>query len=207
VKVGVVVEGQSEFTALPELREQLLRETSATSLRVLHACYDPLGSPARIVKACRGVIKQLVGRNFDLAIVLIDREEQSSSAPEIAKTLEASFASAGMGLPISVVVKDRCFENWLVADLAALRKLGARFDVSNAAVAAVEPDRADRADAIRLLKRCVKGDAYGKVDDARRILAKAIVANMAEHSRSFRCFLARLGHPCYEGGSCKPLSS
>jgi hypothetical protein len=206
VKVGVVVEGQSEFTALPHLREQLCSETTTSSVKILHACYDPHGRPQRVVKGCRSAVKQLAGRKFDLAVVLIDRESQAKTATEIARALEAAFSSANFGIPVTVVVKDRCFENWLVADLAALHKLSARFDVSTAMVNAVEPDRADRADAAKLLKRAANGDAYGKVDDARRILEKATIAHMARHSRSFRCFLARLGHPGLQSGSCKPVT-
>jgi hypothetical protein len=207
VKVGVVVEGQSEFTALPHLREQICCETAASSLRILHACYDPHGRPERVVKGCRSAVKQLAGRKFDLAVVLIDRERQTKGSAEIARVLEAAFLSADLGIPVSVVVKDRCFENWLVADLGALRRLNARFEVSTAMAKAIEPDRADRVDAAVLLKRAARGDAYGKVDDARRILEKATIARIAGHSRSFRCFLARLGHPELQDGSCSPVTA
>jgi hypothetical protein len=201
------VEGQSEFTALPHLKDQLCSETSTSSVKILHACYDPHGRPQRVVKGCRGAVKQLAGRKFDLAVVLIDRESQAKNPAEIARVLEAAFSSADLGIPVAVVVKDRCFENWLVADLAALRKLNARFQVSTAMTNAVEPNRADRADASKLLKKAAKGDAYGKVGDARRILEKATVAHMADHSRSFRCFLARLGHPRLQSGSCKAVTA
>ena len=207
MRIGVVVEGQSEFTALPQLREQLCLETSTGSVKILRARYDPHARPERVVKACRSALRQLVGRRFDLAVVLIDRERQTKSPAAIAEELEAAFAAAEIGIPVAVVVKDRCFENWLVADLEALRRLTGRFEVSTGMVKAIEPDRADRADAHRLLKVATKGDAYGKVDDARRILEKATITHMAQHSRSFRCFLARLGHPRLQNGSCKPLSA
>lgn len=205
MKIGVVVEGQSEYTALPELRVQLCAETSASSLKVLHACYDPHARPGRVVRGCRSAVKQLAGRKYDLAVILIDREGQAKAANEIAHDLEAAFSSADFGIPVAVVVKDRCFENWLVADLGALRELKARFEVTTGMVDAVEPNRADRANALNLLKSATKGDAYGKVNDARRILEKARLLHMARHSRSFRCFLARLGHPDLQDGSCKSL--
>jgi hypothetical protein len=205
MRVGVVVEGQSEFAALPQLREQLCLETNSSSIKVLRARYDPHARPERVVKACRSALKQLVGRGFDLAVVLIDRERQAKSSAEIARDLEEAFNAAEIGIPVAVVVKDCCFENWLVADLEALRRLTARFQVSTGMVSAIEPDKADHADAHRLLKGAAKGDAYGKVDDARRILERATIAHMGRHSRSFRCFLARLGHPALQDGSCKPL--
>lgn len=204
MKIGLIVEGRSEYTALPELRDQLCAETSASSVKVLHACYDPYARPGRIVRGCQGAVKQLAGRKYDLALVLVDRERQTKAASEIAGELEAAFGSVDWGIPLKVVVKDRCFENWLVADLSALRKLRARFEVTVGMMTAVEPDRADRANALDLLRRAAKGDAFGKVDDARRILGGATVAQMAQHSRSFRCFLARLGHPDFQNGSCAP---
>ncbi|HKI86232.1 MAG TPA: DUF4276 family protein [Thermoanaerobaculia bacterium] len=205
MKVGVVVEGQSEFTALPELHPQLCSVTNAASLRTLHACYDPYSSPGRIVRSCRSAVRQLAGRKFDLAIVLIDREEQTKSSPRLAAEIEGAFEVANLGIPIQVVIKDRSFENWLIADLAALRQMRKRFHVTAGMTRSVEPDRADRADAFSLLKRAAKGDAYGKVDDAKRILEKAQVTRMAAHSRSFRCFLARLGYPGLQAGSCTPV--
>lgn len=206
MKIGVVVEGQSEFTALPQLREQFCSETAASNVKVLRARYDPHARPERVVRACRSALRQLVGRKFDLAVILIDRERQAKASAAIAQKLEAAFDAAEVGIPIAVVVKDRCFENWLVADLEALRALTARFEVSTGMVNAIEPDKADRADAHRLLKVAAKGGAYGKVDDARRILEKATTRHIAQHSRSFRCFLARLGHPGLQNGSCKPPS-
>lgn len=202
MKVGVVVEGRSEFKALPLLRDQICVVTPATVVKVLHADYDPCASPGRIVRACRSRVLQLVARQYDRVIVLVDREARTESPYMLARNLEAEFERAGLGIPVYVVIKDRKFENWLIADLDALRQLRARFRVTKGMAAKVEPDRADRSDALGLLKDAAKGGAYGKVDDATRILQKAEISKSARHSRSFRCFLARLGHPDFTNGSC-----
>lgn len=204
MRVGVIVEGQSEYKALPAIVGEICDATEATAVKILHATYDPFANPGRIVRACESRIKQLAGRNYDLAVVLVDRETRTESCQAIASDLEQEFRRKSIEFPISVVVKDRCFENWLIADIQALRQLRARFDVSDGLKRRVQPNRADGAEALRLLKQAAKGDAYGKVDDAARILEKASLGGIAAHSRSFRCFLGRLGHADYANGSCAP---
>lgn len=205
MKLGVVVEGHSEYKALPEICPQLREACGASTVKLLRADYDPLAPPARIVKACESRIIQLAERDCRAAVVLVDREGRTERCAEIAKGLEQAFSSNDFSIPVHVVVKDKCFENWLVADLAALRQLRKRFQVSKGMAQKVEPNRADRADALDLLKRAAKGSSYGKVDDAKRILEKASVDRIALHSRSFRCFLGRLGDPRFSSGSCQPV--
>lgn len=137
-------------------------------------------------------------------MVLIDREDQATAPNQIAAELENAFGRLNPPLPVRVVVKDRRFENWLVADTGALEALPGRFEVSEALRGRVESDQADNANALDLLKRAAKNESYGKVDDAQKILEQAEVQRMAQHSRSFRCFLGRLGHPDYCRGSCRP---
>jgi Domain of unknown function (DUF4276) len=205
VKLGVVVEGHSEYKALPEICPQLKSACGASMVRLLRADYDPLAPPARIVKACESRIVQLAERGCVAAVVLVDRERRTEKCAAIAQELERAFSDGDFSIPVHVVVKDKCFENWLVADLAALRQLRKRFQISNGMARKVEPDRADRADALALLKQAAKGSAYGKVDDAKRIMEKASIDLMASHSRSFRCFLGRLGDPRFSSGSCQPV--
>jgi hypothetical protein len=204
VRVGIVVEGHSEYKALPELSHQVQTAIPVSAFKTLRATYDPLAPPKRIVKGCRSRIDQLALRRYDVAVVLVDRETQSAPCQEIAQGLQKEFERGGFGIPIRVVVKDRSFENWLIADLEALRQMPSRFRVTQGLVTKVEPNRADRADALRLLKQAAQGGAYGKVEDSKRILEKAHIDRMARHSRSFRCFLARLGDPRFSGGSCRP---
>jgi hypothetical protein len=67
-------------------------------------------------------VRQFERRNHDVVVVLLDRETQNQGPAEIAAALEREFARKAYGVPVRVVVKDRQFENWLVADLDALRQ-------------------------------------------------------------------------------------
>ena len=204
MKVGIVVEGRSEFKGLPELRQQLIEETKASAVQVLFAPYDPKAAPGQVARECESRIKQFAARRFDRAIVLVDREDRNQSCSEIATEIEDAIAARALGIPTKVVVKNRAFENWLISDTAALAKMKARFKLSKGMLNQVEPDKADRVDALALLKKAAQGSAYGKIDDSRRILERADIHRMGQHSRSFRCLLGRLEHPQYQDGSCRP---
>lgn len=204
MKVGIVVEGRSEFKALPELRQQLIGETMASAVQVLFAPYDPKAEPGQVARECESRIKQFAGRGFDRAIVLVDREDRHESCSEIAKKIESAITARALGIPTKVVIKNRTFENWLISDTAVLTKMKARFKIGKTMLHQIEPDKADRADALALLKKAARGSAYGKVDDSRRILKRADIHRMGQNSRSFRCLLGRLGHPHYQNGSCQP---
>lgn len=207
MRIGVVVEGRGEFKALPEIKEQVRSATKASELKVLFAPYDPHAQPGRIVRECESRIRQFYARGYDLVLVLIDRESRRTSCSALAASLEQEFARADFRIPVQVVIKDRRFENWLVADLDALTQMTARFKVTKGMAREVKPDRADRVDAVRFLKRASLGDDFGKVDDAKRIMKRADIGAIAQNSRSFRCFLGRLGHPDYVNGSCQPAQS
>jgi hypothetical protein len=57
---------------------------------------------------------------------------------------------------------------------------------------------------VALLKRAAQGDAYEKVQDAKRILERADVLRLATNSRSFRRFLRVIEHPTYREQSAAP---
>ena len=68
---------------------------------------------------------------------------------------------------------------------------------------AVDNGKADSVDALALLKQATRGDAYDKVQDAKRILEEVDVAQLAANSRSFRRFLRVIGHPEYRSQSAR----
>jgi len=103
-----------------------------------------------------------------------------------------------------VVMKNRMFENWLVSDLVAFSNQGARFRVTGGMRSAVEPNRADGADALAWLKRACIGASYAKVEDAKRILGRADPVRMAQNSRSFRRLMRVVRHPVYLTQSRRP---
>jgi hypothetical protein len=110
-----------------------------------------------------------------------------------------------MGEQVSVVVKNRTLENWLIADPKGLARLGGRFKPTNAFVARVSPNKADNVeDGAALLDRiCVKG-SYHKTQDPPNIFAAMDVTETGKNSRSFRRFLRLLGDKRYRDQSRKP---
>ncbi len=137
------------------------------------------------------------GQGADAAVVLLDREQQDACPGRIARDIAAALMRACAVLPAYVVLKNRCFENWLVADLGALLAQPSRFEVTSAMRKKVEPNKADQCDAIALLKKSVIEDQYEKVRDSVRICSKMDVAVAARHSRSFRHLLHVLEDPAY----------
>jgi hypothetical protein len=86
----------------------------------------------------------------------------------------------------------------------AFRTLPRRFRISKSFESQVAPDRADRADAVRLLKTAAIGKPYHKVEDAKRILKAAEPLRIGANSRSFRRFLRLSGSRTYASQSRIP---
>jgi hypothetical protein len=200
MRIGIVVDGVSEFRSLGQLYADLEVLTGNQFLAPLHADIQPHAPVGTIAKQCSASINQLFGRNADRVILLFDRETRSECPGTLAQAVERKIRREG----VRVVVKDRAFENWVIADLAALRKQPKRFEVSKATARAVQPDKADRVDALALLKRAAIKDAYDKVEDSKRVLTVADASSIGAHSRSFRRFLRCVGCVLYAHQSSNP---
>lgn len=90
-------------------------------------------------------------------------------------------------IDVSVVVKNRPLENWLLASPEALKKLSGQFEVTEGFRKRVAPDKADSVTSPeRELNRIAKGKAeYHKHKDAVQVLKNADPEEMATNSRSF----------------------
>jgi hypothetical protein len=106
--------------------------------------------------------------------------------------------------PPIVVIKNRMFENWLVADVEAVKIQRARFRLSTAAERSIVPNKADNVAALEVLKTAAVRTSYSKVPDSQRILERADIQRIAANSRSFRRLLRVVGHPGYAGQSRLP---
>lgn len=96
------------------------------------------------------------------------------------------------------MIKDRTFENWLIADPGAFKKQKARFKITKALESQVVPDKADRVPADRWLDSAVVGkSSYEKKRDATNTVKHFSVARAAKNSRSFRHFCHVLGYEDY----------
>ncbi|MCH8961998.1 MAG: DUF4276 family protein, partial [Bacteroidetes bacterium] len=106
---------------------------------------------------------------------------------------------------VTVVVKNHSFENWLIADVKALRSLRGRFKVTRSFEKKVIPNKADHvADAEGLLNTIAVKRPYHKRRDAVHVTAVQEALEMARNSRSFRRFLRDVGHPQYLSQSKRP---
>lgn len=205
MRIGLLVDGDAERAALPELLGQLKESTGHSFLNPVRPAVHPKASPARIARACQSEIDILVGKGVDRIVVLLDREDRADCPTQIAQQVEQAIrAHAGGEAPVVVVVKDRCFENWLVADPDAIAASPARFSLPASVRAALHADQADHLDAVEILKKGVTKGSDNKVRDSKRILARCRVERMAGGSRSFRRFLRCLDHPLYSNQSKRP---
>ena len=122
--VGLIVEGESEIGAIP----QLLRDSGARFLRPVKFNGQPTQCDdqqfrqfiqGRIVPHVRAMVL----RNTSLIVVIVDREQQEQCPGAMAqdirdtivRTMMARYGYTGSP-PISAVCADRTLENWLVAD-------------------------------------------------------------------------------------------
>jgi Domain of unknown function (DUF4276) len=202
MNIGIVVDGRSEFRCLETLYPQLRVLTGNEFLRPVHADIQPAAPAGVIAHACESRITRLVGQGADLIVVLFDREKRPECSGELSTTVETELARREHH--VRVVVKDSTFENWLVADVGALRASPARFKVSKRAWDSIQPDKADHVDALAVLKAAAVKRAYDKVADSKRILDRADPAKMGRHSRSFRKFLRCVGATMYAQQSRLP---
>lgn len=196
------MDGQSEYQSLPLITAKI-GAADVRFLRTLCAPIQPYASAGVIARACRSPIEQLAQRGATDVVVVLDRETRSDCpgnwATEILGKLEIPADCQGW-----VVIKDKTFENWLIADIDALKASPRRFDVSDSVERKIKPDKADSCNALRLLKNITR-PSYSKVSDSKIILAAADPLKVAENSRSFRRFLRISGHPSYTLASRRPV--
>jgi hypothetical protein len=203
VKVGLIVDGTAEYQSLASLYPQLHAAISNRQfLKVLKADLQPHAPYPVMARSCRPRLHELEGRGADQIVILLDRETRGDCPGDIATAL-AQAAASYVACDVAVVVKDRCFENWLISDPGAVKSQLKRFKLSKADEKMVTPNKADHIDGHSLLKKAALGE-YEKVQDGKRILASASIDEMAQHSRSFRRLLRVVGHPSYANQSRVP---
>lgn len=203
MKIGIVVEGKAESQALKLLTRRIKIE-GVQLLAPAYADMQPKSAPDQIAGKAIKQVNIRRARGADLILVLIDREDREECPPEFARQLEQAFKRLGYD-DIRVVVKNRTFENWLIADINALKKLTGIFNVTKTFERTVSPNKADNVgDAKALVNKIAVKHGYRKGRDDARITAVQEALEMARNSRSFRRFLHVVGHPQYLTQSKKP---
>lgn len=203
MRIGLIVEGQSEFVALPHLLHQLREGTGHSFIGPVRATAHPNAQAAVIARSVVESVAYLQLRKVDEVVLLMDREDREECPGALADQLSEHIQPL-VTVPVRVVIKDRTFENWLISDVEALRAMPARFTITEATVRSISPNKADRINAYELLQQCAIRNSFQKVKDAQRILGHADIHRMAENSRSFRRLLRCVGHPAYAGQSRNP---
>ena len=198
MKIGIIVDGESEYHSLPKILHRI--DTEHTILDPMRADIQPLAKPGRIAAALKSRLLILARKETDRVVVLIDREGNESCPNDIAESILDALVSTckvhDIRIP-DIVIKNRCYENWLVADVANIRRMPKRFVISGTEYAKAGNGLADEVNALQILKLSAIRHSYSKVQDAVRIMQKADPHSMAMNSRSFRKFLKSLGCPHY----------
>lgn len=110
--IGLIVEGQCERDALPpQMRSKcVVRRRQLNGKRV---------SLLQIANECTSLLRALDGRRCRKFLIVVDREERTLTAQEMANQLTTLIAER-VSVPFRLVVADRMFENWLLADVEAI---------------------------------------------------------------------------------------
>ncbi len=202
MKIGVIVDGQAEQYSLGAFYERI--ETQSTIFKPLYADIQPNSNPKKILRKALPVIRILAKKDVDRVIICLDREQRLDCVPLWREQLEALIQPAALNEGVGeahIVLKDRMFENWLVSDVTVFKKLRGRFEFTDAHVQQVSPNKADRVDATKLLKKVTKRPGYHKVNDASKIMNHFDPYQGASNSRSLRRFLRLLGCSVYADNS------
>jgi hypothetical protein len=197
MRVGIIVDGDAESMAL----RPLVGRISIQGVVVIPPVYSdlqPKTSARQIARAAQETVGILSARGADRVVVLIDKEDLQSCPGGRADLIRSAFAALGMDF-VSVVVKCRQFENWLLTDPEAFKRNPKRFRLTKEIRTIGRPDRADSVDdpVAAIDRACKDGRPYHKRHDAILLTANQRVTEVAAHSRSFRRFLRLLGHTSY----------
>jgi hypothetical protein len=128
-KVGLVVEGDAEFHALPYLHTKAMvpgcPPLQAANCGGIGGDVTAAGVANRVHKK---VIGHLAAGRADV-VVCVDRERRDQDAAafahEIAQALDKTLAEKGFAdARVHVVVADRAFEAWILADARGLHRRG-----------------------------------------------------------------------------------
>lgn len=189
MKIGFLTEGRGEVPALPKLFAEL-KSMASIPVQYLHPVFVDVSPDAPAKLIARGVkprLDALVGRGANKLVLVLDRESVKISAAKRAAEISTALTQHCTH-NVCVIIKDRCIENWLIADPQAYRKQRALFP--NAARIRYPSGRADNQDAEALIKAAIVNGNYDKMRHPEKILSKSSPAVMALNSKSFAQFVS-----------------
>jgi len=200
--VGLVVEGESEIGAIP----QLLRDSRARLARPIKFGGQPEQCNNDVFREfiqhkIIPSVRAMVLKHVSLIVVVLDREQRNQCPGILAQDIKEAIVEI-MGVryhytgspPISVVCADRKLENWLIADPKGI--LAHKYIVKDLSRAV--GSKADGKDAITLLKHAYQpGRHYHKHMHAPKLASKvrAMQADVRSRSHSLDKLLRECGVP------------
>jgi len=204
MKVGFIVDGQAEYGSLGFLTARIPVATGDTLGPIVYADLQPTSPVEMLVSRCREEIDNVFAvKGVTRTVVLLDLDDRPVGCVRDWAMEFQAVAQAGLGhlMPdgVYVVIKNACFENWLISDYEALKGM-AKFNLSAAHEARIRSS-ADNVKAAEVIDASLRAAAsangrtynYEKRSDSRAILSVARPGFMAENSRSFRRFLRVVG--------------
>jgi hypothetical protein len=208
VKIGLIVDGVGEVDALPGLFDRIA--TPHQLLKPVPGRFQPLALPERTALLAARECRALAANGAELVVMLLDRETRNECPGSFAPRLQRLIARrlSGLSLEIAVVLEDRTFENWLVADPTCFRQMPRLFPEAQRILRAVPRGNADGIDGLAMLRRASGSRGrYDKVQGAVAICTHLDPGRAALNSRSFRRFLRMLGDSRYAAQSRLPNDS
>lgn len=184
IKAGVVVEGHGEVKAVPVLFRRIGSDIDpSVNLQVLQPIRRPRGTlvnkPGELERAVE--LAALKARPNGGVFVVLDSDDDCPK--ELAASLLARAAPAGMGLPVSVILPHREFECWFLAAAESIRgKRGLPPDLTP------PPDPEEIRGAKEWLGARMRGHLYSETID-QPALAATFDLNQARVAKSFdKCY-------------------
>lgn len=207
-KIGIIVEGVGEIDALQCLIEKI-ESKHEIKTGPLIADLQPKAAPNVIARSARAQVMKWHQRGINCIVVLIDKEGHHC-AVEFAAELNVAFSTmyAQLNIDFRVVVKNSTIENWLIADPQALKKMSARFKVTQAFERMIaKKDCDDIVDAIDHINKIAVKKRYHKGEDPVAIFRNQDPLQASKRSRSYRKFLRALGCSSYADQSKLPFDA
>lgn len=110
--IGLIVDGYCEKEAFPaQMQSKCVvrrRQSNGNCVSLL-----------QIANECANLLRALEGRRCRKLLIVVDREDRPITAQEMADQLIVMI-SAKVSVAFKLVVADRMFENWLLADIEAV---------------------------------------------------------------------------------------
>lgn len=205
MRIGLIVDGQAEFRSFPHLLGRI--DCPHTIVKTLYTDIQPFAPAQQIAERVKKKLPIMVAKRANKVIVLLDREDRNVCPGDWAGQIQLALSTACAGVSVdsfAVVIKNHCYENWLVGDTTALEAMPQRFSLSASDIKKVSPNKADQVNAQALLKQTARKGSYSKVEDAMRIAAYSDPTRIAANSRSFRRLMRMLDNPTYLSQSRRP---